>query len=252
VGIFASRSRLFTRYRGRLQFRDKVMGGTPKDPKLIEAWLRAKAGIEDAEEIRRALLRTMSDLGAEVNPEMTFDELTAASETLASSRETNGFKRDDNGLYLESRQLKAGLKESTNILYAGEKWGATRRLNAKQQEVSGYQGKSPKGFVAERVFVAPDHLILGRPEPDGIEMMIGHVTGPDGPRSTLGYYEYVRRGVIEFDVLVTRDSIKEEWWVDLWTHMEENGLGALRSQGYGKFDLLAWDQVDITSAVPEV
>jgi hypothetical protein len=83
-------------------------------------------------------------------------------------------------------------------------------------------------------------------------MMIGHVTGPDGPRSTLGYYEYVRRGVIEFDVLVTRDSIKEEWWVDLWTHMEENGLGALRSQGYGKFDLLAWDQVDITSAVPEV
>jgi hypothetical protein len=76
-------------------------------------------------------------------------------------------------------------------------------------------------------------------------MVIGHVTGPEGPRSTLGYYEYARRATIDFDVLVTRDSIKDDWWVDLWTHMEENGMGALRSQGYGKFDVLAWDQIDI-------
>jgi hypothetical protein len=212
------------------------MGGSPKDPKIIEGWLRAKAGITDAEEIRRALVRTMSELGAEVNPEMTYEELDAASEKVAGSRETNGFKIDDHGLYIEGRQVKAAFKESTNILYAGEKWGATK--------------KGPKGFLAERVFVAPDHLTLGRKEPDGIDMVIGQVTGPDGRRSTLGYYEYVRRSVIQLDVLVTRDSIKEEWWVDLWSHMEENGLGALRSQGYGKFDLLAWDQIDATSPVP--
>jgi hypothetical protein len=33
---------LFTRYRARLVFRDKVLGGVPKDPRLIEGWLRAR------------------------------------------------------------------------------------------------------------------------------------------------------------------------------------------------------------------
>lgn len=214
------------------------MGGISKDPKLIEGWLRSKAGITDAQEIQRALLRTMSELGADVNPEMTFEELDAAAEKLAGSRETTGFKRDENGLYIEQRQVKAALKESTNILFAGDKWGVTR--------------KGPKSFLAERVFVAPDVISLGRMEPDGIEMVVGHITDRQGPRSTLGYHEYVRRVTISFDVLVVRDSIEQEWWIDLWTHMEENGLGALRSQGYGKFDLLAWELVDPLSKAPGV
>src|SRR5215471_15353316 len=115
MGIFDSRSTLFSRYRAELQFRDKLMGGIPKDPKIIEGWLRSKAGITDTEEIRVALLRTMTELGAEVQPDMTFAELEAAADQLAGTRETNGFKTTaDRGLYLESRQVKAALKESTN------------------------------------------------------------------------------------------------------------------------------------------
>jgi hypothetical protein len=212
------------------------MGGVPQDPKLIEAWLRSKAGITDTEEIRVALLRTMEERGAEVSPDMTFEELEAASKKVAGSRETTGFKRDANGLYIEARQVKAGLKESCNILFAGEKWGATR--------------KGPKSFLAERVFVSPDAIHLGRAEPDGIEMIIGHVTGPQGPRSTLGYHEYVQQATIQFDVLVTRDAIEQEQWYQLWPHFQQNGLGALRSQGYGTFDLLAWDRVALTENAP--
>jgi len=207
------------------------MGGIPKDPKIIEGWLRAKAGItDDTAELRVALLRTMSELGADVSPEMTIEELEEASEKLAGVKETTGFKRGQQGLYIEARQIKAALKESTNILFAGDKWGKTQ--------------KGPRAFLAERVFVTPDQLCLGRQEPDGIEMVVGHITDRNGPRSTLGYHEYVRGSTIEFDVLSTRDAIQPEWWIDLWTHMEENGVGALRSQGYGKFDLIAWDQVD--------
>lgn len=237
MGIFASQSSLFVRYRARLEFRDKLMGGVPHDPKLIEGWLRAKAGLtDDVDELRVALLRTMSEMGADVRPDMSFEEVQAASESLAGVKETTGFKRGEEGLYIESRQVKAMLKETTNILYAAERVGPTK--------------KGPRSFLAERVFVSPDRIWLGRKEPDGVEMIIGHVSGPAGARSTLGYHEYVLRTSIEFDVLVARDAIPGEWWPDMWTHAQENGLGALRSQGYGRFDILQWDRVELTSTAP--
>jgi hypothetical protein len=212
------------------------MGGIPNDPKLIEGWLRAKSGLaDDVDEIRVMLLRTMNEMGADVRPDMTFEELETASGKAAGVRETTGFKRGELGLYIEARQVKAALKESCNILFAGERVGPTK--------------KGAKSFLAERVFVSPDELWLGRTEPDGIEMVVGHVSGPQGPRSTLGYHEYVRQAEITFDVLVTRDSIEQKWWPALWTHMEENGLGALRSQGYGRFDVLEWEAIDSTSSI---
>jgi len=208
------------------------MGGVPRDPKVVEGWLRSKAGISDEEEIRAALLRTMTELGAEVAPDMSFADLEAAADKLAGVRETNGFKQGEHGLYIEQRQVKAALKESTNVLFAGDKWGPTR--------------KGPKSFLAERVFVEPDHILLGREEPDGVEMVVGHIIDRNGPRSTLGYHQYVRRATITFDVLAARDAIQEDWWQDLWVHMQENGIGALRSQGYGKFDIVAWDKLPAT------
>lgn len=236
MGIFAQTSQLWYRYRCQLQFRDKVMGGVPKDPKLIEGWLRGKAGIEDVEEVRVAMLRTLSERGAEVDPSMGYEEVEKAAEAIAGTKETSGFKRNQYGLYLESRQVKAAIKEATNILYAGHRVGPTK--------------KGAKSFLAERVFPTPDQFYLGRKEPDGVEMVVGHVTGPQGPHSTLGYHEYVRQAVITFDVLVARDDIPHEWWPDLWTLIEENGIGALRSQGYGKSDVLLWELIDRLSPAP--
>ena len=36
---------------------------------------------------------------------------------------------------------------------------------------------------------------------------IGHLVGPTGPRSTLGYHEYVERASLEFRIFVVRDSL---------------------------------------------
>ena len=229
ASVFADRrGTLFATYRATLAVRDRLMGGTPKDPKIIQAWLRAKAGIEDAEEIRQALLRTLVELGAEVTPGMSYDELERASEGLAASRNTNGFKREPGGLYVEGRTVKAMLRESVNILYAGERWGKTK--------------KGPRSFFAERVFVDPDHVLLGTPEPAGVELFIGHVSGPQGPQSTLTYHEYVTRPTLEITVTVLRDEVTADQWPEIWLHAQENGLGALRSQGFGRFDVTAWDR----------
>ena len=229
IGVFDSASNLFCRYAARVVFRSRVVGGVPKDPKLIEGWLRAKAGIVDDHEIRQAMLRTLTEIGAKVNDDMSFDDLVQASELVATSKQTTGFKVGMEGLYVESRQIKAMLKESTNVLFGGERWGATK--------------KGPRSFVAERVFVEPERLWLGLLEPSGIELMIGHLMGPTGPRSTLGYHEYVEGAALSFRVLVVRDCITNQQWSEIWVHAQENGFGALRSQGFGRFYLAQWDRI---------
>jgi hypothetical protein len=238
MGVFSGTTaarELFQFYKARIEFRNKLLGGIPKDPQLVEAWLRGKVGISDEDELRHAWLRTLLELGMEVSEQMTFEAAIDASKRLAGSKVTTGFKVDaERGLYIESRQVKAGLRENINILYGGTRIGPTR--------------KAPRSFVAERVFIAPERLYLDRTEPDGVELIIGHLAGPQGPRSVLSYHQYVdKSAAIDFTVMVAEDSIPHEWWPRVWTLFEQNGLGATRSQGYGTFDLVRWDRL----AVPE-
>ena len=226
MGIFETNG-TFKAYNATLELRGKILGGTPKDPKIIEGWLRSKAGIDDEEEIRQAMLRTLVDLGLDPDPKAPYEQLKEASERLSTVKQTSGFKQDDGGLYIESRTVKAMLKESVNILFAGDKWGKTK--------------KGPRNFFAERVFVNPDHIYLGVTEPTGVDLSIVHVNGPQGPKSSLAYHEYVERPTIEFEVKVLKDEIEPEHWPQIWVHAEENGLGASRSQGFGRFDIRKWE-----------
>src|SRR5262245_29947626 len=161
-------------YDTKIQWVGKLMGGIPMDPKVIEGWLRSKAGIKDEEELRQALLRTAYETGLDVSEGTTYEQLVELTSKVANARQTQGFKRsaDDGQLYIESRQVKAMLREATNILFGGERWGRTQ--------------KGPKGYLAERVFVFPSVLKLDATEPRDVDSSIGHITGPQGPRSTLG------------------------------------------------------------------
>lgn len=222
---------LFTTYSVQLVFRDKLLGGIPKQANIIESWLRTNTGLTDnPTELRRMLVKTLEELGLDVEEGMTFEELQEASKKLAGSSHTNGFKLDANGLYIEDRQVKAMIKEAVNILFAGQRWGVTK--------------KGPRGFTSERVFVSPSHISLGRSEPDGTEMMIVHASTPQGPRTSLAYHEYVEGATIDFNVMVANDDVDEAHWPLIWTLAQENALGACRSQSYGRFDVTRWDKID--------
>jgi len=244
MGIFDEEAELWNTYRVELQFRGRLYGGIPKDPTLIEGWLRAKAGISDAEEIRQAMLRTLVDLGADVGPESTYEQLVAASKALAAEAHTNGFKRNGEGLCIEGRIIKACLKEATNAMFAGDTgWGPTK--------------KAAKSYVAERLFVVEPTIKLGRPEPDGVELSIGHISGPQGKRATLTYYEYVDDASVSFHLreaqevrtpkgkqdMEARPSLTRRQWAIIWTAAQELGLGARRSQEQGKFDVMAFELI---------
>lgn len=236
MGIFDSESNLFQHYRARLIFRDKLVGGVPFDPHIIEGWLRSKMGLTDEVEIQQRVSDIMKETGM-LEPGMTWEDWQEASSKLAGIKQKQGFKRDDQGLYIEERQIKAALKESASIVF---EWQGS---SAKQREAYGV-GKSAKSFLAERVFIKPGKIYLGKMAPDDTETFVGHVTGPQGPRSTLGYHEVVVGAEITFEVEVMRDAVPANWWPELWVHMQENGIGALRSQGYGRFDIMEWTELD--------
>lgn len=241
MGIFKDAEQaLFPTYQATLVFRDKIMGGTPKDPKIIMAWLRTKTSITDEQELQAVMRRTLIELGADVPQNATYDQLVEASEKLAN-RQAVGFKRDERGLYVEARAIKAMLKESVSILFPYQKkdgkWGVTQ--------------KAARAYLAERVFVDPDKVYLDVSEPSGVDLFIGHTTGPKGPQSNLTLYEYVHRPTITFDVKVAEDGVDVKKWPTIWAHAQENGLGALRSQGFGRFDIEGFKRIRGGVSVPK-
>lgn len=228
----------------------KLMGGVPKSVDLIEGWLRKNMGITDQQELHREVLKTLAGtldepvqeiedaIAAEEVTDPIYQAAVATAQRIAGTNKTTGFKFDSNGLYIEGRQLKAMMKECTNVGFAGERWGATR--------------KGPKSYLAERVFVNPDRVYLGKQEPDGIDTVIGHVSDASGKRATLGYHEYVENVTLNFQLVVLDDSIRDADWPRIWIIAENNGLGALRSQGFGTFKVTAWTRSrDVKKALKE-
>lgn len=236
-GIFdALDDELFVRYRVECQFTDKIMGGTPQKADLIAGWIRARAGVDEDAELAAMVRRTLGEVGVETPEEATLDEIIAMSEKVAAERHGNTFKRDTaNGLYIETRQIKAGFKEATSVLFAGERWGKTK--------------KGPKNALSEWIFIDGQRVYLGRETPDGTWTQHGVVSGPSGSRSTLTQYDYVEQPRIAFvvksliDPQTGKERIEQEQWKLLLTYLQYSGLGALRSQSHGQFKVVGFTKL---------
>lgn len=221
-------SEIFTKYRVTLGFTGRVMGGVPQKPEAIEGWIRKRIQGGD-QEVLQIMRETLEDLEVETDGTESIEQLYAAAKKYAAEQHGNTFRRDENGLFIAAYQLKAALKENTNILYAGDRWGKTK--------------KGPKSFVSERVFVDEDRIYLNREEPDGMHLQVGHVTGPRGPRSTLTYYDYVQQPEVTFTVSSLRDEVEPQQWKEIFLAMQRNGIGALRSMGYGQFKVTGFEKI---------
>lgn len=238
---------LYTAYKVDLQFRDKIVGGIPLDPKIVQNWLASRMGDDDRNDLKIRLIQTLQERGVPIEAEMSFEEIIKLAEEFAETRNANGFKRDEpwrtpnRGLYIESRIVKAAIKEVTSILYTGAKWGQRAKKGGADGEMIG--GKSPKSMMAERAFVEPQRIYLGVMDPTGIDTFVGHVMTMQGPRSTLTRYEFVYQPKVTFYVAAAEDFVKFEDWAKLWRLCQDNGIGSLRSQGHGTFDVIGWTKV---------
>lgn len=196
-----------------------IAGGTPTDPKVAEGWLKTKLAPKD-DLLREMVAETMADRG------VTADE---AAKIVDELKHLNGFKRDGNGLYIEGRQLKAALKEAASVAVAsgkldGRGWGKTN--------------KGLLSFLAEHVHVVDDRLHLGVTEASGIAQRFVHTWRGTG----IQYEEYVNDAKISFTV-ETDYKFTDEQWAHIWLTGERQGIGASRSQGFGKYTVTSWESV---------
>lgn len=231
----------FTRYQkkaypylfaGRIKI-SSIAGGTPTSQKTAEGWIRSKFEEKD-DTIRRMVAETLVERGVKPD-DASGDAVEEAISTVVENQHLSGFKRNPNGLYIEGRQLKACLKEAASVAANSGKlrakgWGKPDNENYK---------KGIKAWFPEHVFVKEDILNLGATEPTGIAQRFIH--GRHG--SAIQYEEYVENAVIEFTVETDYDFEKSEW-AALWLTAEQLGLGASRSQGYGRFKVTEWKQLD--------
>lgn len=199
----------------------QIMGGTPTDPKVAEGWLKSKMGFDSETQLQALIAETMA------SRKISMEE---AIEEVNTNKHLNGFKRDADGiLYYEGRCLKAAIKEACSVAADTDKIAAR-----------GFGNNTRKGilsFVAEHVFVVDDVISLGVDKPTGVLQKFVHTFRGSG----IQYEEYVENATLSFSVWSDHDFSDQDWAM-IWLTMEQEGIGASRSQGYGRFTMTKWER----------
>ena len=237
-----------------------ICGGVPSSEKTAEAWIRVKLrDIRSESEIRALVEKTREELritnlaagriaaeedsGPQETAVIPEEKLTdaAISRVARDMAGLNVFKRTEAGvLYLEGRQLKAGLKEAVSVAANAGKittksWGVPDNAAYKKQL---------KGWFPEHVFI-PETVIPLRDgngaeikDPTGVLQKFVHTHRGDA----IGYEEYLDEAHIVFTVKTDVELTREQWGM-IWLTGQDQGLGASRSQGFGTYVIEAWEPV---------
>jgi len=203
-----------------------LRGGVPSQPDVIKGWLRSKLDIDDT---------AIEKMVAETMAERSITDRDEAIDVVAAEMSSNGFKRNDEGLYVEGRQLKAAIKEAFSVV------GAAGKIKTKRAWGTTNKGLLP--FVAEHVMVLERTLPLYGPdgkvitEPDGIEQtQVSTFRGTSFKRE-----EFVGEAFIHATI-VSDWEFTDEDWANMWVAGELQGFGSSRSQSRGRYEVTKWDR----------
>lgn len=209
-----------------------IAGGVPTDEHVATGWLKSKLAAKD-ELIAEAVAVTMAERG------VSADE---AVKIVESNKHLNGFKRDSLGLYIEGRQLKAALKEAVSVAVAADKLKATGWGQTKKWLTT---------YLPEHVFVVEDRLYLMTRAPEALIEEAGEIHHVQEPTdivqrfvhtrfgASIQYEEYVENAVIKFTV-ITDHAFSNKEWAMIWLTGQQQGIGASRSQGFGRYQIKQW------------
>lgn len=218
----------FISYRVKIRLHD-IVGGIPKNGQLIEAWINAR-NKELSKEARKELAdATKADM------QLLKDEKGDAHAI--------GFRSDkEKGLFIEGRQIKSMLKEVGNIIKGIAPGGKKKEKveGQKKSKLVDAEGiTNLKSKVAERFFVVDDCLFLGVMEPTRMGEKPIQVETRLGPRSSIKRFDIVEDVEIEFTLQRSRDDVVPvSTLLAIMQYAQKSGLGAMRSQGYGCFDVV--------------
>lgn len=215
---------LYDHYRVKIQIRERIYGGVPRDKEVIAAWVKARTGFDDEQ-------TKLQIAEAEALTEAAVGELI---EETAEKMWTGFPVEPGKGLFIFTRQVKAMLRESMTML------GITKKKIGSKQILQ--HGIEVKGFEHD------SRLYLGVSEASGTEEGPIHVMTAKGPRTALKRQDYVETPTLSFQLWVLTTAaaekrhIGQDEVVQMLTFAQENGLGASRSQGHGKFNVIEFEQ----------
>lgn len=218
---FASR-RLYDVYRVTIAIREQICGGKPQNDELLRAHIERKTGYSDEVTKKQIAEAKLDDEGLK---ELTEEKLEKAR---------TGFLADGRGLYIDTYQLKAMIKQSAQMLGIYKKKRGTKNMCAEGCEVKG-----------------PDHesrVYLGVKKPDGTDENVVHAMTPQGPISGIKHVDYVRKPKLSFEIWVLKTPpqetrhLSEDDLVEILTFSQENGVGADRARGFGKFNVVEFER----------
>lgn len=203
----------------KLEFKDRLMGGIPKNPDLIGDWLKAREPSESAFQKRSAAGETMT-------PVETLAKEVADTIEAEEERAWTGFQSDDNGLFVRKDHIKAHIKDCANVL-------------RQMLDVTALRAK-----VADRVFPEPDRIYLLVDSTDDIVQAPTdywehpvHVMTPKGKRSALKRTDYVTGAHVELKLRVLDDKIvTAKELTQILEYGSVHGFGAERGLGNGQYD----------------
>lgn len=81
-------------------------------------------------------------------------------------------------------------------------------------------------------------FVLGVTEPTGVSQRFVHTFRGSG----IQYEEYVTDAEIRFTVTTDYDFTEEQWAM-LWLTGQQQGIGATRSMGFGRYEVIKWDRI---------
>lgn len=216
--------KLWEEYEVELRVLDKLYGGLPKNPELIEGFLKGKGVPEEA--------------AKEMAPKIAAEIAAENQET--EERMWTTFKRDEKGIYIETRQIKALLKEAVGET---EMWKQQGLAGLKSRVGGAVFPKGEGGADLTRLYLYRDGKAVK--EPDGFDETVGHVSGPQGKRAILKRKDFVLTPTVRFTLRVANPRVKKDILAALFEVGEEIGLGADRSQEHGKFKMLKFEKVQV-------
>lgn len=209
---------LYQVYEVEIEMVNKLLGGKPKSGELIKPWLEARSRGNTAE-----------------REEEEIDTLEKAKKAKkAEERAWTGFKKDEQGLYIDSYQIKGMVKEVRKGLGS-----LIKKLGL-------------AGFIQSCFFVYPARIYLkGRNESkDHLkikEEVAGHIEetaqvgGPHGYRSIIKRHDYVENALLSFEIKFFDTGMLTEKTLRLiFEGGQEVGLGTNRHEGgeFGRFKVL--------------
>lgn len=210
-----------------IKIHDKLMAGKPAALDAANAMLAA---------------RGMDDFVASTEDITDPTERAAKAASIAKDEGLCEFSRREGhpGVWMPSNNVKACLKENWSVLGLRMKVRGSRGALAEGMFVAG-EGDGPDA----------DWIRVGD-APDGVFSAVAHTTGATGPVSSIKRHEYMSSPTLTFYIMIANvsnvaDKISDDEIAQTLVHASVHGIGAARSQGHGKFEVVSIEEVAGTS-----